>query len=535
MDALLGHTGFVGSHLRENLDPETTAYFNSKNLAESTTHQFRDVYCACVPAVKWWANKHPSEDLCQTRTILGVLAKIKFTGRFVLISTIDVHDAAVKNQTEECEHPSAEPYGSHRLQLENELRRLLGPRLLVVRLPALFGLGLKKNMLFDLLEQHRVDELNVNTALQWYSLCWLWRDLQDIKTTRAEIETINLYPEPLESRELVSTFFPAQLGAVKHGQRFEYNHRSTLGTYRRSKAQVLEKMGEYIRMRSYINGENQMVISNMAWEPANEEHALFLMQRFGVRNVEVLPTKYATWGSFFEDPARVTKRFQEKGITVYSLQSLLYGIQGDFLADGGVLQSHLKSALQAAKSVGCKVVVLGSPKTRVVGLTETEFAAQLQNVQLSVPEVKLCLEANAAEYGCHVGTHLASVLRMTEGTDFSANMDTGNLLMTGEAVCQTLDDLRDNGKVAHVQISAPHLRPLTARTYAQLDAMGITPHIKRLISPGSETRVSLEVRSSAKMLGEQVRFFCCYCATRLKPEIKISWHGCDPKPNNGDV
>ena len=519
MDALLGHTGFVGSHLRENLDPETTAYFNSKNLAEATTHSFRDVYCACVPAVKWWANKHPDEDLCQTRAILKVLVKIRFTGRFVLISTIDVHDAAVKNQTEECEHPSAEPYGSHRLQLEKELRCLLGPRLLVIRLPALFGLGLKKNMLFDLLEQHRVHELNANTTLQWYSLCWLWGDLQHIKTTRAEVQTVNLYPEPLESRELVSTFFPQQVRLVKHGQRFEYNHLSKYDTYWRSKAQVLDKMGEYITIRSFIRGENHMVVSNMAWEPTNEEHALFLMQRFGVRNVEVLPTKYASWDSFFEDPTQVTRRFQANGIRVYSLQSLLYGVQGDFLADGGVLQSHLKRALQAAKSVGCKVVVLGSPSKRVLGLTETEFALQLQTVQLSVPEVKLCLEANAAEYGCHVGTHLASVLRMTEGTDVSANMDTGNLLMTGEAMFQTLDDLDDNGKIAHVQISAPHLQPLLSTTYSQLDAMGITPHIKRLLSPGSECRVSLEVKANAKMLGEQMRLFCCYCATRLKPEI----------------
>jgi len=509
MDALLGHTGFVGSHLRENLDPDTTLYFNSKNLPHATGREFRDVYCACVPAVKWWANKHPSEDLSVCREILAVLTGVRFTGRFVLISTIDVHDCAFVNQSEDCEHPSAEPYGKHRLLIESELRKVLASRLLVVRLPALFGVGLKKNMLFDLLEQHMVHKVNVNTAFQWYSLCWLWGDIQHVKSTRPDIETVNLYPEKVESGELIRTFFPDQLSKVGHGQRLEYDQRSNHDVYWRSKTRVMEKMGEYFQMRRYITGENHMAVSNMAWEPIHDNHALFLMERFGIRRVEVLPTKYAAWESFFQDPSEVTNRFASRGIAVYSLQSLLYGIPGDFLAAGQALQDHLKKVLMAARSVGCSVVVLGSPKTRVSGLTESELARQLHAVQSSVAGVKLCLEANAAEYGCHVGTDLASVQRTIDGTDVCANMDTGNLLMTGETVHPA-----NLEKIAHVQISAPYLQPLTTATYVDLDAAGVTSTIKKLLEPGT-IRVSLEVRCGAGMVGEQVRLFCKYCAAHF--------------------
>eukprot|EP00903_Cladosiphon_okamuranus_P017770 g16358.t1 len=335
----------------------------------------------------------------------------------------------------------------------------------------------------------------------WYSLCWLWGDLQHVKTARSDIETVNLYPEQVESIELIRTFFPDQLSKVSHGQRLEYDQRSKHDVYWRSKAQVMDKLGEYIKMRSYIMGENHMVISNMAWEPIHDEHALFLMERFGLRKVEMLPTKYATWDSFFHDPKGVTNRFESRGITVYSLQSLLYGIPGDFLAAGEVLQDHLKKVLRAAKRVGCSVVVLGSPKTRVAGLTESELARQLQSVQSSVAGVKLCLEANAAEYGCHVGTDLASVQRTINGTDVCANMDTGNLLMTGHQAPTAQTDILKN--IAHVQISTPYLQPLTATTYVDLDNVGVTSTIKQLLEPGT-IRVSLEVKCGASMMGEQV-------------------------------
>lgn len=95
MDALLGHMGFVGSHLREHLYPDTTLYFNTANFGDSLAHEFRDVYCACVPAVKWWANDNPAVDSARLREIARTLVGLGFTRKFYLISTIDLHDHSI--------------------------------------------------------------------------------------------------------------------------------------------------------------------------------------------------------------------------------------------------------------------------------------------------------------------------------------------------------------------------------------------------------------------------------------------------------
>lgn len=510
MDALLGHTGFVGSHLRENLNPDTTMNFNSKNLKAATDHEFRNVYCACVPAVKWWANKNPSEDFSQTQEILEVLVAIKFTGRFIYISTIDVHDHSKKNQVEQCQYPSKEPYGRHRLQLEDHLRHAMGQRLVVVRLPALFGLGLKKNMLFDLLEGHMLDQLNINTAFQWYSLSWLWEDLEYISKNLTGVNVVNLYPPPIESRELVARFFPSLTEKLHHGHRSEYNQGSIHVADRRSKADILEKMGEFVKMYAYVKGQNHMVVSNIAWEPRHDEHALFLMKRFGVRNIELLPTKHSTWENVFEDPTVLTKPFEGSGISVYSLQSLLYGVPGNFLSEPDAIKNHLDNVLKAAQSVGCVVAVLGSPKTRVHGMTETVLTTALDAVQSTTRNVKLCLEPNAKEYGCHVGTDMASVLRMTRLSSFSMNMDTGNALMSGDRMPEF-----PSPRIAHVQVSAPHLEPMLDATYADLDDLGMTKFILQTVRNKKAVRISLEVNlgiSRINILGDQIRKFAAYCS-----------------------
>lgn len=215
MDALLGYTGLVGSHLRENLHPDTTVYFDSKNFKDAPKQNFENVYCACVPAVKWRANKNPSDDFKQLQEVFETLVQVDFRGKLYLFSTIDVHDRNESSQAENCPHPSAEPYGRHRLQLENQLRDRLGGRLVVLRLPALFGLGLKKNLIFDLLEDNRVEHLNVNTAFQWYSLSWLWDDIRHVSEKLPHANTVNLYTMPIETGVIADTFFPGAREKMK--------------------------------------------------------------------------------------------------------------------------------------------------------------------------------------------------------------------------------------------------------------------------------------------------------------------------------
>lgn len=147
-DSIIGFTGFVGQNLLKS--HEFSGKFNSRNAAELSGKEYGIVVCAAAPATMWAANKDPDGDLRNIRQLIGHLEGVK-AQHFVLISTIAVladASAALDEGTTHFETDKA--YGRNRRLLEEACAGLF-PRTHILRLPALFGLGLKKNFLFDIL------------------------------------------------------------------------------------------------------------------------------------------------------------------------------------------------------------------------------------------------------------------------------------------------------------------------------------------------------------------------------------------------
>ena len=496
MHALLGFTGFVGSYLREDLDPHSTEYFNSKNFGNVVGREFGDVYCACIPAVKWWANSNPVDDMVCVKKIVDTVKTIACE-RLILISTIDVHDMNRENQTESCEFPSTEAYGFNRKHAEDELREFFGDRLFVFRLPALFGIGLKKNVLFDLMNDNRVENVNGNSCFQWYSLEWLYQDIQSSLDKKRYVT--NLYSEPVETSMIVAKFFPLA-NIDKSSARLCYNHSSDFGL--KSSEHVLEGMTNYIRVADYVKYPNRMVISNMAWDPEYDDHAIFLLKRYGVRNVEIIPTKYETWESLFSCAApEFSRRFASHGISVYSLQSVLYGVDGDFATNSVGMANHLEKVVSLCRSIGGSVLVVGSPSKRSDENCGPQIADVLGAVQDGNHDIRVCLEPNSKEYGCRVGTTLDSCLDLRGSSEFFINFDTGNRIMEADRLP------RESDVVGHCQISGPFLRPLRHRDYSTFQTDGTFGAICGL---DGSIKVSLEVKVPVLGLGEQVRRFVSF-------------------------
>ena len=85
------------------------------------------------------------------------------------------------------------PYGRHRLMLEDTVRERFDTT--VVRLPGLFGPGLKKNIIYDLLHGNQVDRIAPDSQFQFYDLTGLTRDIDRVITNG--IELVNLATEPV--------------------------------------------------------------------------------------------------------------------------------------------------------------------------------------------------------------------------------------------------------------------------------------------------------------------------------------------------
>ena len=147
MKALVGYTGFVGSNLAASTDFD--GLYNSKNISEAYGTQPDLLIYAGVPAAKYLANKAPEEDLTVIRQAEENISEIA-PKKLVLISTIDVFPVPAGVDESTSPAISDEAYGRNRRELEIWTREHY-PDALIVRLPALFGLNLKKNFIYDMM------------------------------------------------------------------------------------------------------------------------------------------------------------------------------------------------------------------------------------------------------------------------------------------------------------------------------------------------------------------------------------------------
>ena len=202
--ALVGYTGFVGGTLHRARAFD--ALVNSKNADDLRGGAFDLVIHAGVPAVKWIANKDPAADRAAISSIRDVLATMKIA-ELILISTIDVYPdpSAPLDEGGAIDPERNHAYGRHRFELEQWVRGHFA-NVRIVRLPALFGEGLKKNVVFDLLHDNQVGNINPASRFQWYPLTRLHADIETIRAR--DIRLVNLFPEPIRTSEIVDRFFP---------------------------------------------------------------------------------------------------------------------------------------------------------------------------------------------------------------------------------------------------------------------------------------------------------------------------------------
>ena len=292
--AIIGHTGFVGSHLREAF-PHANLY-NSANIhklrSDTEEMSFGVVFCACVPAVKWMANMHPDQDWATIEDIQHHLVCLRQRcKRFVLISTIDIHNHEIQGQREDTTNlhtSSVEPYGRHRYAMEQWCLQNISSGndtvVFILRLPALFGIGLKKNIIFDLLHNRLLDTIRPDSVFQWYDLAWLVSDVYWIFAHPGAIKIAHLYPEPISTGELVQHVFPEYtdvIGSCTGSGGANYNHKSLYSErFARSKGVVLDSLHAFVAMWRVLHGNlwsRRLACTNLAWLNSDDDHyAMFV-------------------------------------------------------------------------------------------------------------------------------------------------------------------------------------------------------------------------------------------------------------------
>jgi nucleoside-diphosphate-sugar epimerase len=169
---------------------------------------------------------------------------------FVLLSTVDVY--AAPRGVDEDSPVSLEglsAYGVHRHRLEEFVRARFDAH--VLRLPIVFGEGLRKNAIFDLLTG-RLDFLEPDAVNQLYDVGNLWRDTR--VAVREKLDLLNLVTEPIPLREIARDHFGIELGPGRAGEAPRYDVRTrhadrfgVTGPYLRDALSVHHDLAEFVR------------------------------------------------------------------------------------------------------------------------------------------------------------------------------------------------------------------------------------------------------------------------------------------------
>ena len=144
---LVGCTGFVGGNLAAK--GNFTKKYHSTDVQQGFGQQNDLVVYAGVPAAMFLANHDPEADLAVMRAARENLRRLN-AKQTVLVSSVCVFaDSRGKTEADIPADDGLPAYGANRRQLECWVREDF-PHALIVRLPALYGDGLKKNFLYDL-------------------------------------------------------------------------------------------------------------------------------------------------------------------------------------------------------------------------------------------------------------------------------------------------------------------------------------------------------------------------------------------------
>lgn len=450
-NALVGYTGFVGSNLQQFY--KFDYFYNSKNFYKAENQSFDTVFFCGVPAVKWKANKFPDKDLEIINKIMNILKSISVK-KFILISTIDVYDSVDKQYDEDYKINLNDnhTYGKNRFIFEEYVKSKFN-NYYIIRLPALFGKGLKKNIIYDLIHNNNVNDIPLNSAFQWYCLDWLKKDIDII--LKNKIKICNLFTEPLHTLKIIDTFkeiynkdYKFQIEYLEEEKSFrEYNTCTKYNNYFGCKKKyiieadkILKAISEYLHYEK-LNKIN-LCVSNICVNKISQLQLSSILKLYGIKKIQIAPTKLIK--SWDDLETLDLSLYKDIGLNVYAFQSITYTLNHLNIFDFNTqeyLYQHLIKIIDCAEKNNIKVLVFGCPRNRKVinknldnNKIFIDFFRKIGNY-LENKNVVICIENNSREYNCNfINTikECSYLVRKINKKNIKMMVDIGNAIMEND-------------------------------------------------------------------------------------------------------
>lgn len=251
-NALIGFSGYVGSTLLKQASFESL--YRSANICDIDNQSFDTVVCAGAPAQKWIANREPGADRQKIEKLITHLNTIHCK-TFILISTVDVFSSSIGvDEGTPIDESGLHPYGLHRYLLEKFVQSHF-PKYLIVRLPGLVGPGLRKNVIFDLLNDNSLHTIESRSIFQFYPMVNLWYDIQT--ALKAGLRLVHFTAEPISVANVSFNGFGKAFNQILPNVPIEYDMRTihaqvfgSSGFYQYSSRETIQAIRAYAQSES---------------------------------------------------------------------------------------------------------------------------------------------------------------------------------------------------------------------------------------------------------------------------------------------
>lgn len=189
-------------------------------------------------------------------------------------------------------------------------------------------------------------------------------------------------------------------------------------------------------------------ISNIAWNPEEDEKILHVLRKYGVNGIEVAPTKI--WKNPISESKESIKSYKnfwkKNGVDIIATQSVLFGHPELTLFEDRKTREdtlkYLMKMISVCKALGSRVIVFGSPMNRSrkgLGLKESleisyEFFEELGKYS-EKNEMYFCIEPNPKEYGTdfiNSSEEAMDLVKAVSSPGFRLHLDTGAMYMNNE-------------------------------------------------------------------------------------------------------
>lgn len=175
--ALVGYTGFVGKNL--DAPGRFTDRYNRANLDE-LGGRYRQLVLAVPSGTKWrvnYSDEGAEQDMADIVALRAAIQRCE-ADEVLMVSTIDV-----------TEDPGL--YGRLRAEWEKTVRDWF-PYVKVLRLPGLYGPGLKKNAVWDVMNGYAAP-YHPDSTFQWFDVRDTWDEFKKVSSG----EMREILPEPV--------------------------------------------------------------------------------------------------------------------------------------------------------------------------------------------------------------------------------------------------------------------------------------------------------------------------------------------------